>query len=476
MRAPSSRTFSPDKKLFLASAPIASVVDAEELEDNTIALVIDAEFPDPNANQTITISGMPEGATLSVGTDNHDGSWTLAPEQLEKLTITPPADSNQNFTLMVTATATETSTGATAETAATINVSVTGFTDPPTVGTALGDPLSSFANTVDRIGPVGHWRFEESSGTDADNDVIYHNGVTLGAEGIDGDGSAASFDGYNNFVEIPYFDDLPLDRGSVQLWFNTPDVNSRQGLFSKNSNDDGTLAIWIENGEINVRLRSDDSSHNIRSNFDLSVEEWRQVTLNFGPDEMELYVDGTLAGTSDHAGGLGTPSGGSGNSKSVIIGAIAEATGDGVANNLKNFFQGRIDEVVIYDRPLSAGQVASLYNVGTRGGDILIFPLDVTASLTDADDSNTLSVTVSGLPKGATLSAGTDNGDGLWALTPAQLNGLMVSIGPDVTDDLNLSATARATENDGDFAETVTVSVRSGRGISAGVSIRPGGF
>ena len=45
--------------------------------------------------------------------------------------------------------------------------------------------------------------------------------------------------------------------------------------------------------------------------------------------------------------------------------------------------------------------------------------LTITSSLLDTDGSETLSIEISGVPAGATLSAGTDNGGGLWTLTPA---------------------------------------------------------
>ena len=40
------------------------------------------------------------------------------------------------------------------------------------------------------------------------------------------------------------------------------------------------------------------------------------------------------------------------------------------------------------------------------------------AQSADTDGSETLPVVVSGVPTGASLSAGTDNGDGTWTLTP----------------------------------------------------------
>src|SRR3546814_3685220 len=54
-------------------------------------------------------------------------------------------------------------------------------------------------------------------------------------------------------------------------------------------------------------------------------------------------------------------------------------------------------------------------------------PLDIAAALTDTDGSETLSITVSGMPAGAMLSAGTDNGDGSWTLAPADLQGLAIT-------------------------------------------------
>ncbi|MBT6884172.1 MAG: Ig-like domain-containing protein, partial [Rhodospirillaceae bacterium] len=72
--------------------------DAEGGEDSAIALDID-----PGDATEVTIANVPEGATLSAGTDNGDGTWTLTADQLDDLTITPPADSDVDFTLEVTA-------------------------------------------------------------------------------------------------------------------------------------------------------------------------------------------------------------------------------------------------------------------------------------------------------------------------------------------------------------------------------------
>ena len=80
----------------------------------------------------ITVSGVPTGAQLSAGTDNGDGTWTLTPTQLIDLSVTPPADSNFDFSLTVSATSTE-DDGDSATTVATFNVDVVGVADAPSV-------------------------------------------------------------------------------------------------------------------------------------------------------------------------------------------------------------------------------------------------------------------------------------------------------------------------------------------------------
>src|SRR5262249_38779440 len=68
--------------------------------------------------------------------------------------------------------------------------------------------------------------------------------------------------------------------------------------------------------------------------------------------------------------------------------------------------------------------------------------LNITDTATDADDTLGL-VTITGVASDATLSAGTNHGNGTWTLTPAQLFGLMLTAGE---AGMTLSVTATASE------------------------------
>ncbi|MEE9355906.1 MAG: hypothetical protein V3U75_10000, partial [Methylococcaceae bacterium] len=98
-------------------------------------------------------------SSLSAGTENAAGSWTLTAEQLTGLTVTPPTNSDVDFQLSVTATTTEADGGDTATTTGTIDVSVAAVADVPTlvvndVSTSINQPipLEIFASLVDLDG------------------------------------------------------------------------------------------------------------------------------------------------------------------------------------------------------------------------------------------------------------------------------------------------------------------------------------
>ena len=128
----------------MAEEPVVTVEDAAGLEDTAIPLDIQVTFVDgtpatpaipasPGDKVEIVISGVPAGAELSAGNDNGDGTWTLDPEDLEGLGVTPPPDSNDDFTMTVSVTVTDKESGDVKTDQAILNVDVTGVADAPTV-------------------------------------------------------------------------------------------------------------------------------------------------------------------------------------------------------------------------------------------------------------------------------------------------------------------------------------------------------
>ena len=77
------------------------------------------------------ISGVPETAILSNGAKQEDGTWRLLPDELMGLTITPPVNSADDFTLTITSYASEGENESVTTNTETIDVTVYGVADAP---------------------------------------------------------------------------------------------------------------------------------------------------------------------------------------------------------------------------------------------------------------------------------------------------------------------------------------------------------
>ncbi|MBM3581863.1 MAG: hypothetical protein FJX37_07860, partial [Alphaproteobacteria bacterium] len=337
----------------VADVPVLAVTDATGAEDTAIPLNIQAAPTDEDETLTVTVSGVPAGATLSAGTDNGDGTWTLTADQLAGLTLTPPEHSAEDFTLTVTAITTE-ANGDTATRTATLEVNVVGVADAPTLsmsvgeGEIAGNPVGSITLSVAKGGVGNTGQFE-----------VFVDGVSVGI-------------------------------------FTTDVAHGRTGGWDSITVE-GLSLVPGQNPEVSIRPTSPKSN---------------------------IYVDSIS-----------------------VNGRVLQAETAG------SLTQGGGAVTDTYVKLAAHGQLKF-----TLGGDVLggamSFPVNIETALVDADGSETLSVVVAGVPAGATLSAGTDNGDGTWTLTPDQLAGLTLTVPMEVQDNFSLSVAATATEADGDTATT----------------------
>jgi len=172
--------------------------------------------------------------------------------------------------------------------------------------------------------------------------------------------SSSSFDGVDGCEVMPHSDEYLLNNGTILFWFNARDTATMQGMFSKDSSGydtGGHVHIYLRDGRVKVRLQGINSSHWAVSDRTFAPHEWYHVAFTFGEGGMRLYVNGDLVGGHTYAGGLGSSSGGIGNHEPIVLGASAVASGDGLANNLTDFFRGEIGHARIIGRAMKKGEI-----------------------------------------------------------------------------------------------------------------------
>ncbi len=96
---------------------------------------------------------------------------------------------------------------------------------------------------------------------------------------------------------------------------------------------------------------------------------------------------------------------------------------------------------------------------GASGAEDTAIALTIGSTLTDVDGSESQSIVISGVPSGAALSAGTNNGGGTWTLTAAQLLGLTITPPANSDADFNLTIVATSTDGGDTASSSATVAV-----------------
>ncbi|MFK0570662.1 cadherin-like domain-containing protein [Endozoicomonas sp.] len=234
------------------------------LEDTAITLDLTAVLVDSDGSESLSISitDVPEGAVLSAGEQNPDGSWSLTATDLDNLEITPPLNFNGDITLTVTAIATEAATGETASISETLMVNVLPVNDPPSELALSPVALSHTVNTQ----PMG-------------------NGST--------------------FVTLnEHADDFGgLGTGAISLWVKMDSDHANATLLSMTDSTTSTQSFFIAGGV--TRSMNDESltfaSMNGSTHFSMMVrqgesylfdDQWHHVVAVVDGIDNRMYIDG----------------------------------------------------------------------------------------------------------------------------------------------------------------------------------------
>ncbi len=238
-------------------------------------------------------------------------------------------------------------------------------------------PLGRYAETVLASQPVAYWRMNEFNGPKAvdvsghGNNGIYELGVAFYLEGP----KSAGFCGGEHINRTAHFAGgrmkatLPglADRYSMEMWFWNGLPNDARAvtgyLFSRGIDqakgapgdhlgiggthlqEKAAGKLFFYNGD---ELKGDELKQLLVGKTQIPPKTWTYVALVRDGDRITLYVNGNPEQEVDAQAESSYPDG----MQQFFIG--------GRCDNLFNF-EGKIDEVAVYDRPLSAQEIAKHY-------------------------------------------------------------------------------------------------------------------
>jgi len=196
-------------------------------------------------------------------------------------------------------------------------------------------------------GLVLGYGFEETAGTTAsDVSPFKNNGTINGATGTASGkfGRALSFDGSNDRVDVPDAASLDLSSGmTLEAWVKpTTNASWRTAILKERGTNDLAYALYSSNGSKPRTENFTTVENTAAGTAALPLNAWSHLASTYDGTNLRFYVNGTLVTTKATSGAMPNTA------NPLRIGGNA-IWGE--------YFSGLIDEVRVYNRALSAGEL-----------------------------------------------------------------------------------------------------------------------
>ena len=216
------------------------------------------------------------------------------------------------------------------------------------------------------------WQLDETSGLTASDATGHGNSATLHGNpvwSLGKYGNALTFDGVDDYLSTSVQQTTP-NVFTLSLWFRTTSSTGGKligfgeaktgtsGSYDRHLYMDNAGKIYFGCYNGNVQTISTAGAFN--------NGEWHHAAATLSDAGMMLYVDGSLVGSKT----------------SVISGdnysgywRIGYDALEGWTNRpSSDYFKGQLDDIQIYDKALSASEIALLYDGGTENEPVIITP------------------------------------------------------------------------------------------------------
>jgi uncharacterized protein (TIGR02145 family) len=208
-----------------------------------------------------------------------------------------------------------------------------------------------------RNGLVGYWPFNGNANDESgngNNGTV--NGATLTTDRFGNVGKAYSFN--NNTITVPHnsnFSIVQSGQQTISFWSYLVGTSSIQHLMGKRA-DGGSTWNWqigfnstSVNSGISYATGASDNAYGVLTNDALPQNQWVNVTGTYNNGIWKLYLNGTILATTN---------------TNIFYNDIVCPLVFGNSGGFASYY-GKLDDIAIYNRALSATEIQQLYSGAT---------------------------------------------------------------------------------------------------------------
>lgn len=219
--------------------------------------------------------------------------------------------------------------------------------------------FSQVPSYVPSNGLIGYWPFNGNANdqTPSGNNGTV-NGATLTTDRFGNSNSAYDFDGISNYITVLDNNVFNMQNFTISTWVKNSSTasfiparyilnkgcNSPTASFRLYYENDGTLQEYVSDCWVPNRVyQNGPSSNNL----------WTNIIYSYDGQNLKMYVDGVLFGTTNQSGSL------TNNNDPMYIGC---STATSNCPQLSAFYAGKIDDIGIWNRALTQQEITNMYN------------------------------------------------------------------------------------------------------------------
>ena len=240
-------------------------------------------------------------------------------------------------------------------------------TNPDGFLRSLDEPKHFYPNKIRKLKPLSYYRMRPNHEGVFEDVMRQNNGIYIHGKGRKSSWAPGRFGasfrcegrGAQRYAKVAGFPITDNGRFSITAWIYA-DSRPRRGTIAKigSMKNDGlfSLGLFRKTGELKGHIGSITGKEiTVKSPYPIEIKKWQHVVLTADGSKLKLYINGeSVAETSYNSTNF--------NPKSKTLGVGACISTD-TAQEGHSVWDGRIDELAVFDYALDAGTIKEIYSI-----------------------------------------------------------------------------------------------------------------